>query len=98
MKAALAEAKKAYAKGEIPVGAWVFNLRFDGGEKDRGYNDSEGNAYHVGIYVGNNQFIHAPRPGKNVCYEKFYPLFSSFLRIVKVLVNLVPFSFSIIYI
>jgi cell wall-associated NlpC family hydrolase len=20
--------------------------------------------------VGNDQFIHAPRPGKNVCYEK----------------------------
>ena len=25
---------------------------------------------HVGIYVGNGNFIHAPRPGKNVCYER----------------------------
>lgn len=40
--------------GCIPLGAWVFNLKFDGGEKDRGYNDKEGNAYHVGIYVGND--------------------------------------------
>lgn len=40
--------------GCIPLGAWVFNLKFDGGEKDRGYNDKEGNAYHVGIYVGDD--------------------------------------------
>ena len=51
-KGTLDECRAAF--GEIPVGAWVFNLRFDGGEKERGYNDSEGNAYHVGIYVGNN--------------------------------------------
>lgn len=24
---------------------------------------------HVGIYVGNGNFIHAPRPGKTVCYD-----------------------------
>lgn len=40
--------------GYIPLGAWVFNLKFDGGEKDRGYNDKEGNAYHVGIFVGDD--------------------------------------------
>ncbi len=38
--------------GEIPVGAWVFIVKRDGGEKERGYNDNEGNATHVGIYVG----------------------------------------------
>lgn len=38
--------------GKIPDGAWVFILAYDGGEKDRGYNDGEGNAKHVGIYVG----------------------------------------------
>ena len=38
--------------GEIPVGTWVFIVAHDGGEKDRGYNDGEGNAKHVGIYVG----------------------------------------------
>lgn len=38
--------------GEIPLGAWVFIVKHDGGEKERGYNDNEGNAKHVGIYVG----------------------------------------------
>lgn len=38
--------------GDIPAGSWVFMLRFDGGEVDRGYRDGEGNATHVGIYIG----------------------------------------------
>ena len=38
--------------GQVPDGAWAFMLKYDGGEKDRGYNDGEGNASHVGIYVG----------------------------------------------
>ena len=49
-KGTLDECLKQY--GEIPVGAWVFILAYDGGEKDRGYNDNQGNAKHVGIYVG----------------------------------------------
>lgn len=36
--------------GEIPSGAWVFIVANDGGEKDKGYNDNDGNAKHVGIY------------------------------------------------
>ena len=32
--------------------------------------DTPGRVGHVGIYVGNGQFIHAPRPGTNVCYER----------------------------
>lgn len=36
--------------GEIPLGAWVFIIRHDGGEVDRGYTDGYGNASHVGIY------------------------------------------------
>ena len=36
----------------MPPGAWVFILKWDGGEKDRGYTDGEGNASHVGIYIG----------------------------------------------
>lgn len=35
--------------GEIPLGAWVFILKHDGGEVPRGYHDDEGNASHVGI-------------------------------------------------
>ena len=48
-KGTIAECREAF--GTIPLGAWVFILRNDGGEKDKGYNDSEGNASHVGIYV-----------------------------------------------
>lgn len=40
--------------GCIPLGAWVFMLSYDGGEVDRGYHDGEGNANHVGIYVGDD--------------------------------------------
>ena len=40
--------------GCIPIGAWVFIVAYDGGEKEKGYNDGEGNAKHVGIYVGDN--------------------------------------------
>lgn len=41
--------------GEIPLGAWVFIVKNDGGEKDKGYHDDQGNAKHVGIYVGDNE-------------------------------------------
>lgn len=47
-KGTLDECRTKY--GSIPVGAWVFIVKHDGGEKDRGYNDNEGNATHVGIY------------------------------------------------
>jgi cell wall-associated NlpC family hydrolase len=46
-------------KSELKIGDLVF---FSG--------DTPGRVGHVGIYVGNDQFIHAPRPGKDVCYEK----------------------------
>lgn len=38
--------------GEIPLGSWVFIVKNDGGEVARGYHDNQGNASHVGIYVG----------------------------------------------
>lgn len=41
--------------GTIPLGAFTFILKFDGGEVERGYHDNEGNAVHVGIYVGNDE-------------------------------------------
>ena len=40
--------------GAVPLGAWVFIVKHDGGEKEKGYDDGEGNASHVGIYVGYN--------------------------------------------
>ena len=40
--------------GEIPLGAFVFVVKHDGGEKERGYHDNEGNASHVGLYVGDS--------------------------------------------
>lgn len=38
--------------GEIPLGAFLFILKWDGGEKEKGYHDGEGNASHVGLYTG----------------------------------------------
>ena len=38
--------------GDIPVGAFVFIIKYDGGEKEKGYNDDLGNASHVGLYLG----------------------------------------------
>lgn len=38
--------------GDIPVGAFVFIIKRDGGEKEKGYNDDLGNASHVGLYLG----------------------------------------------
>lgn len=51
-KGTVEECRTVY--GEIPVGAWVFIVKNDGGEKLRGYNDNEGNASHVGIYCRHN--------------------------------------------
>jgi len=31
--------------------------------------DTYGGISHAGIYVGNGQFIHAPKPGQSVCYD-----------------------------
>lgn len=47
-KGTIAECKTRF--GCIPKGSWVFIVKHDGGEKDRGYKDNEGNASHVGIY------------------------------------------------
>lgn len=38
--------------GSIPLGAFLFIVKRDGGEIDRGYHDNEGNASHVGLYTG----------------------------------------------
>lgn len=44
----VAECREAF--GEIPLGAWVFIRKTDGGEVERGYHDNLGNFTHVGIY------------------------------------------------
>lgn len=44
------ECRKVF--GHIPVGAWLFVWKDDGGEKKRGYKDNDGNASHVGVYTG----------------------------------------------
>lgn len=44
----------------------------------------EGQSYHVAIYIGNNQFIHAPKPGDSVKITKmeyFMPAFAK--RVIK---------------
>ena len=48
---------------DIPAGAWLFTVRYDGGEKERGYNDAEGNAAHVGLYLGFSRVIHSTTGG-----------------------------------
>lgn len=49
-KGTIDECKAAF--GDIPLGSWVFIWKNDGGETARGYHDDQGNATHVGIYVG----------------------------------------------
>ena len=49
-KGSISECYEKY--GEIPLGAFLFLVRNDGKEKEKGYNDNEGNAAHVGLYVG----------------------------------------------
>lgn len=54
--------------GMIPLGAFLFVVKNDKGEEAKGYHDGQGNARHVGLYVGNGQAMHSPAPGKTVCY------------------------------
>lgn len=49
-KGTIDECRKKF--GDIPIGAFLFQIKWDGGEKERGYNDDQGNASHVGLYVG----------------------------------------------
>ena len=49
-KGTIEECRKKF--GEIPLGAFLFLLKWDGGEKARGYTDGLGNASHVGLYIG----------------------------------------------
>lgn len=57
----IAECRKKF--GDIPVGAFVFYVKHDGSEKDRGYMDGLGNASHVGLYLGNGKVIDSQPTG-----------------------------------
>ena len=49
-KGTIEDCKKKF--GEIPQGAFLFLLKWDGKEEERGYHDGLGNATHVGLYLG----------------------------------------------
>lgn len=51
--------------GMIPQGALLFTRKTDGGEVEKGYNDSLGNFAHVGIYItdGARGVIHSTTGG-----------------------------------
>ena len=58
--------------GTIPVGAFLYILEFDGGERARGYYDGIGNASHMGLYIGRNGgAIHSSYSKGGVYYSYF---------------------------
>ena len=68
-KGTIEECKKKF--GEIPLGAFLFLLKWDGKEADRGYHDGLGNATHVGLYVGTSPLpVMDSQPTGGVQYRK----------------------------
>ena len=65
---ALSEKHEGICVEDVPAGAWLFTVKHDGGEAQRGYHDNEGNAKHVGIYLGNGDVIHSTSAG-NACVQ-----------------------------
>lgn len=51
---------------EVPCGVLVFKVRHDGGEVKRGYNDTMGNATHVGVAIGNGQVVDSSTGGVKI--------------------------------
>lgn len=58
--ASLAYNGRYVSKGNLQPGDLVF------------FNSGTSRIRHVGVYIGNGQFIHAPSPGKRVRYENLY--------------------------
>lgn len=57
--------------GEIPLGSFLFLLKWDGKESERGYHDGLGNATHVGLYVGTSPLpVMDSQPTGGVQYRK----------------------------
>lgn len=68
-KGTIEECKKKF--GEIPLGAFLFLLKWDGKEAERGYHDGLGNATHVGLYVGTSPLpVMDSQPTGGVQYRK----------------------------
>ena len=61
---ALSKKGKIENIAQVPAGAWLFTIKNDGGEVDRGYHDDQGNAAHVGIYLGDSDVMHSTTGGK----------------------------------
>ena len=58
--------------GSIPKGAFLFILKHDGGETNRGYRDGLGNASHIGLYTGRGQgAMHSSSSRGCVCESTF---------------------------
>lgn len=57
---------KAKFGGIVPLGTWLFTVRHDGGEVERGYHDNMGNAAHVGIRIQDGA-IHSTTGGVQLC-------------------------------
>ena len=58
--------------GLIPKGAFLFILKNDGGEVQRGYHDGLGNASHIGLYTGRGKgAIHSSSSRGQVCESAF---------------------------
>ena len=69
----LAECKKKF--GAIPLGSFMFLIKYDGGEKEKGYTDNLGNASHVGLYVGTSPkpcMDSQPSRGVDYCKENVF--------------------------
>lgn len=58
--------------GEITMipGMAVFKMRRDGQEPSKFQNDGQGNFYHVGLYIGDNQVIEAKSPTRGCVTSK----------------------------
>lgn len=57
--------------GEIPQGSFLFIVKNDGGEEEKGYHDGQGNATHVGLYVGTSPLpVMDSQPTGGVQYRK----------------------------
>jgi len=68
-KGTIEECKKKF--GGIPPGAFLFLLKWDGKEAERGYHDGLGNASHVGLYVGTSPLpVMDSQPTGGVQYRK----------------------------